>query len=246
MQKNTVLFIIIALLAGFIVGFWLANSINRSALKAIAPQPDGPSANNLGGSTAGGPQDLSVEEIKAKIDEADKNPTNFAYQKDLGTALYKYASMKNAPMLLSESVRILERANSINGKDFDVLTALGNAHFDIGFAKKDNAEFQTARDIYTKALEIKPADADVQTDLGLTFFLQDPPALDKAASTLQKVSDANPKHERSLEFLIQTYIKQAKFAEAEKSIAKLKSVNPSSKAVPDLTSQFTNAQNGVK
>ena len=143
-------------------------------------------------------------------------------------------------------MRILDRANSLNSKDFDVLVALGNAHFDIGFAKKDAAEYKKAREIYSAALEVKPGDADVSTDLGLTYFLQNPPEHDKAAAQLQKVSDANPKHERSLQFLVQVFVKQNKIPDAEKALAKLKTIDPNNDAIPDLTSQISAARSGVK
>jgi tetratricopeptide (TPR) repeat protein len=120
---------------------------------------------------------------------------------------------------------------------------LGNAHFDVAFFKKDAAGFQTARDLYTKALVIRPDDADVRTDFGLTYFLQEPPAYDRAAAELQQVLAANPKHDRALQFLVQTYTKQGKLPEAEKSLAKLKEISPSDPSIPELTSQISAARN---
>ena len=243
MQKNTILYVIIASLGGFIVGFWLANSINRSELNSIGSQKAPTVSGNSNSSQTAGVPDLTIDEVEAKIAEADRNAGNFAFQKNLGIALYKYAAMKQDVDLLSEAVRILDRADSLSAKDFDVVVALGNAHFDIGFARKDNASYKTARDVYSKALEIKPGDADVSTDLGLTYFLQDPPAYDKAAAQLKKVSDANPKHKRSLQFLVQTYVKQNNLADAEKSLAKLKSIDPVNPAIAELVSQIAAAQN---
>lgn len=245
MHKNTILLVIIATLGGFIGGFMLANAINRSEINSQKGTSSQTGPSNTAVAQAQGDQELSPEEIKAKIAEADKNPGNFTFQKDLGVALYRYAAMKQDEALLGESVRILDRANTLGAKDFDVLVALGNAHFDLGFAKKETTGFQTAREIYTKALELKPADADVATDLGLTWFLQDPPSYDKASTALQKVSDANPKHERSLQFLVQSYVKQNKMADAEKALAKLKSINPANTSIAELSSEITAAQNGV-
>ena len=234
-----------AAIAGFIGGFLLANSLNRAELASLRAKTRQTNTANSNTSQPQAEPELTNDEIRAKIAEADKNPGNFAFQKDLGTALYRYASMKSDESLLAEATRILERANSLNAKDFDVLVALGNAHFDIGFAKKDAAEYQKAREIYTRALEQKPGDADVQTDLGLTYFLQEPPAYDKAAAQLQKVSDANPKHERSLQFLVQVFVKQNKLPDAEKALAKLKAINPANDAIPDLTSQISAAKGGA-
>ena len=245
MDKNTLLFVVIAALAGFIGGFMLANSLNRSEMASIrnqSVQTSAPDAKDTGPNTV----DLSPTEVRAKIAEADKNPGNFEFQKGLGTGLYQYAAMKNDQGLLNESQRILERANSLNGRDFDVLVALGNTRFDIAFAKKDSTGFQAARELYLKALEIKPADPNVTTDLGLTYFLQDPPAFDKAETELRKVSDTNPKHDRSLQFLVQVYIKQNRLTEAAKSLEKLRNINSKNEAIADLTTQLSTAQNGVK
>ena len=238
MHRNTLAYVIIAALSGFIVGFWLANSLNRNAVTVGSSTEQAPATNTTGGPTNSTQPELTVEEIRAKIAEADKNPTNFAFQRDLGTSLYRYAAMKQDPVLLGDAVRILERADSLTPKDFDVLVALGNAHFDIGFFKEDAASFQKARDVYTKALAVRPGDADVLTDRGLTYFLQKPPAYDNAAAELSKISETNPKHERSLQFLVQTYVKQNKIAEAEKAFAKLKGINPNNTAIPELTSMI--------
>src|SRR6187551_2370736 len=117
MDKNTVMFVIIAALAGFIAGFVLANKLNGSemaTLRAGVAQPAPPSNTAPAAPVGNRPEDtLSTEEIKAKIAEADKNPGNFSFQKDLGVALYKYGAMKQDESLLEEAVRILERARSI-------------------------------------------------------------------------------------------------------------------------------------
>ena len=236
MHRNTIAFVIVAALAGFIVGFWLANSINRSAQSSLGQ----PTASVPGAQPSQAPAssatELSDDEIRSKIAEGDKNPANAAFQKDLGISLYRYAAIRQEVTLLGEAVRILQRADSLTARDFDILVALGNAHFDIGFAKKDAGSFATARDVYSKALEVRPGDPDVATDLGLTYFLQEPPAHDKATAELKKVSDANPQHERSLQFLIQAYVKQDQLAEAEKAFTKLKSINPNNSAIRELTS----------
>jgi len=245
MHRNTLAFVIAAAVGGFIAGFWLANSLNRSATNAgVVTNPMTTPANN-NSSTTRSQNELSPDELRAKIAEADKNPTNFAYQKDLGTALYRYAAMQQEVPLFRQAIRILERADSINQKDFDVLVALGNAHFDIGFFEEDAASFQKAREVYARALAIKPGDADVATDVGISFFLQKPPAYDAAITQLNKVFAANPKHTRSLQFLVQTYAKQGNFAEAEKTLAKIKSIEPNNSAIAELTSQIEAAKTGT-
>jgi hypothetical protein len=91
----------------------------------------------------------------AKIAEADKKPKILTIRK-ISAVLLQIRAMKQDAGLLAESARILERANSLKTGDLDVLVALGNAKFDIAYADKNNAGFASAREIYTKALELKP------------------------------------------------------------------------------------------
>ena len=243
MNGSSIAFILMALIAGFAGGFLLANKLNGSEIAALRAQAAQQPTANTNQSRPNDDATLTVDELKAKIAEADSNPTNLTYQKRLGVSLYRYASMKQDNDLLAESIRILTRANSLDAKDFDVLVALGNAHFDVGFFKKDLASFQTARNLYGKALDIKPGDADVRTDLGISYFVQEPPAYDKAVAELQRVLSAEPKLSRALQFLVQVYTKQGKLTEAEKSLAKLKEVSPNEPAIAELTSQISAARN---
>lgn len=247
MEKNTILFVIVAALAGFIGGFMLANTLNSREMTAqrSTGQPQTMAANSNSGQPTDEPT-LSPAEIKAKIDEADSNPDNFAFQKNLGIGLYRYGAMKQDVEILGESARILTRASTLDAKDFDVLVALGNAHFDIGFAKKEVAGFAKAREVYVKALALKPTDADVRTDIGISYYVQEPADLTKAAAELEAVSKANPRHDRSMQFLAQVYLQQNKIAQAETLVAKIKELNPSSQSLKELTSQINIAKGTAK
>lgn len=174
---------------------------------------------------------LSDEEIRQKIAQADKTPTDFAFQRNLGMALYRYGAMKQDVNLISEAGRLLQRTYDNNPKDYDVIVALGNVKYDIGYFKKDFESFKKAREFYLKALEQKPNDADVRTDYGLTFYLAEPPEMDKAVAEFEKSLQANPKHTRALQFITQALLKQNKKPEAEKYLARLKEINPNT---PDL------------
>jgi tetratricopeptide (TPR) repeat protein len=236
MHKNTLAFVVIAALGGFIAGFWLANSINRSsALTApAAPPAANQSTNWSGAATPNDDEELSDSEIAAKIAEADRNPGNFAFQRDLGISLYRYGAFKQRPDLLVDSARVLDRAAALKPDDFEVLVALGNARFDIGFMKKDSPSFEAARQVYKKALAIKPNEPDVTTDLGITYILQDPADYAKAEAELKKVTASNPTHDRSLQFLVRAYLGQKRIPEAKATLAKLSSLKPDNSAIPDL------------
>jgi DNA-binding SARP family transcriptional activator len=82
--------------------------------------------------------------------------------------------------------------------------------------------------------------------MGLTYFFEKPPDYDKAVAELQRVSRANPKHERSLQFLVQVFVKQNKPADAEKALNQLKAINANSTAIAELASQIAAARGGAK
>src|ERR1035437_7964999 len=245
MTRNAILVIVLAAIAAFAAGFLVANKLNASEIAALRAQISQNAPANTDQAKRTDDSPLTADEIRAKIDEADKNPDNFSFQKNLGIALYRYAAMKQDESLLVNAIRILTRANSLDPKDYYVIVALGNGQFDTGFAKKDNASFQKARDLYSQALAMRPDDPDVRTDRALTYFLQDPPDYDKAAAELQKVLAGNPSHDRSLQFLVQVYVKQNRIADADKMLARLKEVNPSDPSIADLTSQIAVAKGGA-
>lgn len=241
MHRNTLAFVIVAAIGGFVAGFWLANSINRTAVSTTTPPSANSSVAELRSET-----DLTDAEIRAKIAEADQSPDNLAFQRDLGISLYRYGAMKQDAALLGDAIRILERANSLKAGDFDILVALGNAHFDVGFFRKDALSFQRSREVYSKALALKPGEPDVSTDLGLTYFLQDPPENEKAASELEKVVKVKPDHDRALQFLVQVYLKLNRIPDAEAAFTKLKTVNSKNPAIAELTSKIVAAGGTAK
>src|SRR4028119_463862 len=93
---------IVAVTVSFAGGFLLANALNRSELNNLRAENERlkTSQNNSNQNQSG--LALGDEEIREKIAEADLNPDNLAFQKNLGMALYRYAAMKQDAELLSE------------------------------------------------------------------------------------------------------------------------------------------------
>lgn len=242
MNKNFLWISILAVLIAFAGGFLLANALNRSELIKITAENER-LKNTSQQPTNPNEQELSVEEIKQKIAQADQNPDNFDFQKNLGIGLYRYATVKQNPELLLDVERLLKRAYDKNPKDQEVLVFYGNTLFDIGYAKKDNAKFEQARKIYTEALAQQPKDVDIQTDFGLTYFYETPPQDEKAIAELKKTLAIKPTHERSLQYLAQIYARQNKAAESEKYLAELRKVNPKNPIFDQLQMPQTNNSN---
>lgn len=226
MNNKTFWLSIAAVLASFAGGFLLANSLNRKDLSALRSENENLKKAQSERAAENSETALSGEEIKKKIAEADANPTNLDFQKNLGFALYNYASMKRDADLLREVSRLLTRVYEGNPKDYQALTTLGDTDFNIGYFTKDDDKMQKARVFYQKALEQKSNDVEVRTDLGLTYFLANPPEAERAIEELQKSLQINPKHEKTLQAMIQALNSQNKQSEAEKYAARLRQVNP--------------------
>ncbi len=238
MNKKLFWLSIIAVIISFIGGFILANALNRNEISNL--QAENGRLKNVQETAKQNEQELTLssEEINKKIAEADQNPGNISFQKNLGTALYNYASMKQDAELLSEISRLLTRAYNDNPKDADVAVTLGNIYFDLGYLKKNNENFLKAREFYQKALEQKPNDANIGTDVGLTYFLINPPDTDKAITEFQKSLLIDSKHEKTLQVLTQALLSQNKNAEAEKYLERLKQVNPNNQQLPEFNEQL--------
>jgi len=243
MSAKTVWIILIAVLAGGAAGFILANSINRSELSNLRTENERlKSTAPPTGGTGDAKNDLTAEEISSTIARADDNPGDFDTQRNVGVAIYRYGAMKQDEKLVEQAVKILERATKLRPDDYDVILSLGNAYFDVGYFSKDNEALSNARTFYGKALAAKPDNPDVMTDLGLTYFLQTPPDYDNALSEFQKSLAKNPKHEKTLQFIVQTLIKQNKSSEASEYLERLRTVNPKNQSIGELTSMLSSSQ----
>ncbi len=241
MTSRSIWIAIIASVLSFVAGFLFANSLNRREL--TAKPPAGNEVATAQNSNVSAPAEITLtnDEIQKKIAAADENPGNFAFQKNLGMSLYRYASLKKDTNILLEALRIMERALAIEPADRDLQIGVGNAYFDKGYFNKDNDSFIKSREFYRKALVKMPTDVDVRADLALTYFLYQPPDLATAVAEFEKGLETNPKHERALQFLTQTLITQNESAKAAATLEKLKRANPSNTAIGELTSLLAGA-----
>jgi tetratricopeptide (TPR) repeat protein len=253
MNKKVFWLSIIAIMVSFAGGFLLANALNRKELDNLRSEigrlkntPQTPEKENSD-------QTLSAEEIRQKIAEADKNPENIEFQKGLAMALYQYASMKQEPQWLPDVGRLLNRVHEKNPKDFNTIISLGNLYLDIAQNNADSDDLEAkgqnnknigkSREFYQKALEIKPNETDVQTDLGITYLLENPPQNDKAIAEFQKSLKSNPKDERALENIIRAFINAGKTKEAEEFLSKLRQLNPNYESLNELDTKLTEKKN---
>ena len=251
MNKKVFWLSLIAVIISFIGGFLLANALNRKELENLRGEVGrlkNPSQSTVENNSE---PSLSEEEIRQKIEEADKNPENIDYQKGLGMALYRYASMKQEPRWLKDIARLLSRVYEKNPKDYNAIISLGNIYFDIaetgaGSSVSDeekNQALEKSREFYQKALEMNPNDAAIRTEMGMTYLLENPPKNDKAIGEFQKSLQISPKNEKALENMTRAFLNSGKTKEAEEFLGKLKEVHPQNSSIPDLDARLAQIKN---
>lgn len=250
MTKHNLLYSIIGLLLGFIIGFTFANQTNRGPMgnarpvdaqaRSAATQPGQTDTRNA--AQANAPNTPTEAEIRDAIAKADARADDVALQRNFGMVLYRYANQTRNATLLPDVARMLKRAYDANPKDRELAVSMGNVLFDIGQAT-DPARFTEAREYYSKALEIKPDDANVRTDLGLTYYFGQPSDPQRAIAEYRKSLAIDPRHEPTLQNMAAALMTVGKTDEAQKTIDQLSSLNPSNPALSDLRAQMALSRN---
>lgn len=232
--------VLVGILIGFGSGFFFANSANREELSKLQAE-----LNSLKNAPKAEKDKLSPEEIREKIAEADSQPSNLVFQKNLAFALYAYSVSQNEKQFLPDIERLLRRVSESETKDFELLATLGNVNFDLA-GNGEKAKFAEARNFYEKALAINPKAVEVRTDLGLTYFMAEPSAPEKAIAEYEKSLKIEPKHEKTLQNLTAALIASGKPPEAEKRLNELIAVNDKNPAIADLQTQLAQMKLGEK
>jgi tetratricopeptide (TPR) repeat protein len=219
MSKENVLFVIIGLLGGLIIGFLFANAVNQSGSAPMTATLQ-PNANMPAGHPtvpgSGGMQ----PEIQAAIDQAKNEPDNFDAQLKAAEFYYQIQRFDGA-------LEFLKRANQLQPDNREVIVHLGNANF-------DTEKYEDAEKWYMAALAKKADDIEVRTDLGLTFIFRDKPNYDRAIQEFQKSLALDSNHPQTLQNLTVAYTKKGDAALANETLAKLEGLDPSNVAIAKL------------
>jgi tetratricopeptide (TPR) repeat protein len=225
MKKESILFGIIGLLAGLIIGFIGANSLNKNNAPvgtAAAADPNSalpPGHPGLAGAAAQAPGG-AIPEVQAAIEKAKQEPDNFDAQMKAAEMYYR---IRRFP----EAIELLKRAVQLKPADPEALTQLGNAYF-------DSENYPEAEKWYLQSLAKKPDNINVRTDLGLTFLLREPPDYDRAIEEFKRSLAIDPKHVQTLQNLTVAYTKKGDLADAKATLAELGSAEPGNQALSKL------------
>jgi tetratricopeptide (TPR) repeat protein len=222
MNKENVLFGIIGLLLGCVIGFMYANSVNQSGPSRPAPVAGMPSNTaippghpDIGASNSG--MQPAVQEAIAKARAA---PDDFEAQ-------IKAAEMYYQIQRFDGAIEFLKRAGQLKPDDYETTVNLGNAYFD---AQK----YEEAEKSYSAALAKKADDVNVRTDLGLTFVFRGSPNYDHAIQEFQRSLDLDPNHIQTLQNLTVAYTKKGDSAKAKAILARLEGLDSTNSAIAKL------------
>lgn len=255
--SQKIIYAVAGLLLGFAVGFAFANSVNRAEQDKLraevarlrassgtgqATEKNGTSSSASSGDAAN--PTLSDAEIRQKIAQADRNPSDIEYQRNLGRGLYLYAVNFNKPELLPDIIRLLKRVSEAEPKDDNSIILIGNAHFLLA-QQGDTAQFDEARGFYQKALELKPDDIYARTALGLCYYFDKPSDPRRAIAEFRKSLARDPRHEMTLQGLAAALIATGELTEAQKRIDELQAVNASNAELPNLRAQLSQKKNAA-
>lgn len=182
MTRDNLLFTIIGLLLGFIVGFMLASSITQreatpaAATRAQSLPPDHPSVG--GDAPAGAPGQMQAQ-VSAALDQARKEPNNFEAQLKAAELYYQIQRYDDA-------IGYLLKANQLQPDNYETVANLGMVNMDAG-------HFETAEKWYKAALVKKPDDVRVLDGLCAVYLEQG--KAKEAEDTIAKLAKADSTNE---------------------------------------------------
>lgn len=176
MSRENILFAIIGVLLGFIVGFMFASSMSqKAALQPAAAGTQGLPADHppLDGQSAANPQGM-LAEVQASIEKARTEPQNFDAQLKAANLYYRIQRYDQA-------IEYALKANQLKPTDYRTVVFLGVANLDA-------EHYDQAEKWYRAALKMKSDDVMVLSGLAwVTLQKGDAKAAEDAIAQLEKV-----------------------------------------------------------
>ena len=176
MTRENILFAIIGILLGFIVGFMLASSMSQKSAMQVAGTSQTMPADHppLSGQNAPDPQAVR-EQVSASLEKARTEPNNFDAQVKAAELYYQIQQYDKA-------IEYLIKANQLKPTDYRTVTMLGVMNLDAG-------HYDTAEKWYRVAMKMKSDDVMVLSGLAYSTLQRgDAKAAEDAIAQLEKVS----------------------------------------------------------
>ncbi|HSE24794.1 MAG TPA: tetratricopeptide repeat protein [Pyrinomonadaceae bacterium] len=179
MSRENLLFAIIGILLGFIVGFIFAstmaqkNATTQTSASSQTMPADHPPISGAGPNAPGDPQAVRAE-VAASLEKAKSEPNNFDAQ-------LKAAELYYQIQRYDQAIEFLLKANQLQPTDYRTVAILGMVNLDAG-------HFETAEKWYRAALKMKADDTMVLAGLTeATLQRGDAKAAEDAIAKLEKV-----------------------------------------------------------
>lgn len=260
MTTQKIIFLVIGIALGFVVGFAFANNVNRreqdsmraelTRLHSGVPQGDAPGAKQGANRTQAADDEaipnLTDEQLRNAVAKADASPGDASLQRLSGQGLYLYAMKTGQTSILPDAARILKRAQEADPQNYQINVLAGNALFLVGRERGDSVPLDEARAYYRKALQLQPDDVVVRTSLGLTYFYAKPSDPQRAIAEYRKSLVIDPRHEATLQNLVTALVATGNVPEAEKKLSELEKVNSSNPELPNLHAQLEQKKNAAR
>jgi len=195
MSRENVLFGIIGILLGFIVGFMFASTMSQKMQPASASLSQGLPADhppvggqNAGGGGGGGNPEQVRAQVTADLEKARNEPQNFDAQVRAAELFYQIGRYDQA-------IEFLLKANQLKPTDYKTVVWLGVVNLD---AK----HYEPAEKWYRAALKMKQDDVMVLAGLAeATLQKKDAKGAEEAISMLEKVDPSSQDLPRFREML---------------------------------------------
>jgi len=241
-MRENILYSIAGIVLGFFIGFFIANfsasprpgasitngAPNNSARPLDQTQAGGqlpPGHPNVNGADGNqGSAASTSAQAQAAMDEADRNPQDFAAQIRAAATFFQLSAYDKATLYLNRSL-------ALKPNDPDALTGMGQTKYETG-------DYTGAATFFEKVLAQHPNDADLRTDLGNTYVKRTPPDYARAITEYRKALTVDPKNELALEKLADAALRKGDKGLARDAIDKLTAVNPSNPALSSLRSKL--------
>jgi len=229
MSRENILFSAVGLLLGYIIAFHVVVYLNGSEAAAPARQSASAAVQGVPTNDVKDRQRLTSA-AEAAAGAAREQPEDFDAQLRAGDAALQAGDAEGAIDFLTRAVRL-------RPADTSAVVRLGHANFEA-------RRYETAERWYAEALRKKPEDADVRSDLGLTFFLREPPQAEKALEEFRRALEYDPQHVPTLHNLALVQMRTGDFAGAESSLARLEKLDPEGSNLPVLRRELEKARAG--
>lgn len=182
MNRENILFAIIGLLLGFIVGFMFASSMSQKAAmsQANAAASQGlPTDHPPVGAQSGGADPAAMRaEVTASIEKARNEPKNFDAQ-------IKAAELYYQIQRYDQAIEYLLKANQLKPTDYETVVILGMVNLDAG-------HFDQAEKWYRAGMKMKSDDVRVLAGLAAaTLQKGDAKSAEDAIAQLEKVDPSS-------------------------------------------------------